>query len=166
MELSEKYLEAVQFAAKWHSLQRYGNQEYYVHLDETEQVLIDHGCADVSSRIQCRLHDILEGTDLSYNDLKEAFGIEIAEVVFLCTDERGRNRKERKSQKFYDDLKQNAQAVKIKVADRLANTRHSVKSGHGMSKMYKKEYAHFKEQLYVPGHVDSMWEELDKLMGV
>lgn len=166
MKCSKKYLEAVRFSARLHALANYNGEPYYVHFEDVEQVLIDHKEDDEESLIEANLHDCLEDSGISYNDIKKKFGIAVAEVVYLCTDNKGRNRAERKNKAFYDEIKGSLQAIKIKVADRLANARSSVKNGHGMSDMYKKEYAHFKSELYFVGHIDSMWKELDELMKV
>lgn len=167
MQYSEKYLEAIRFAACRHALNRYGDEFYYVHFVDIENVLKDHGFKDEEMMIAANLHDILEDGGISYNDVKKKFGVVIAEIVYLCTDNKGRSRGDRKNQQFYDEIKESPyrlKATKTKVADRIANARQSAKSGHGMEKTYKKEYIHFKEQLYIPGHIDSMWKELDELM--
>lgn len=167
MECSKKYLEAVKIAAWRHALNSYDGEPYYVHFEDLEQVLEDHGGDDEDSKIQCQLHDLIEDGSWTYNDIKKRFGLVTAEVVYLCSDHKGRTRDDRKCQAFYDEIKDSAyrlQATKIKVADRIANARRSAKNRHGMGAKYKTEYSHFKSELYVSGHIDSMWEELDGLM--
>jgi len=170
MECSEKYLEAIRFAAWQHALANYDGRPYYSHFKDMEQVLRDHNEYDEESAILCNFHDLLEGgDDLSYGNLNNLFGFVYAEVTYLCTDNKGRTRDERKNDSFYEEIKQSElrlKATKIKVTDRIANARRSIKNKHSMGKVYIKEYARFKEHLYVAGHIDSMWEELDKLMGV
>ena len=166
MTYTKRYIDAVKFAAWRHALNSYDGEPYYVHFEDLEQVLKDHGEDDEESLIQANLHDVIEDGGCSYNDIKKRFGHDTAEVVYLCTDNKGRNRKERKNQSFYDEIKNSdvrLQATKIKVTDRIANMRRSLKSNHSMGKAYLKEYAHFKEQLFVEGHISSMWKELDEL---
>jgi len=167
MECNERYLKAIRFAARQHALASYDGEHYYVHFEDIEQVLRDHKEVEDDSLIEANLHDVLEDGGVSYNEVKKMFGHSVAEVVYLCSDFKGRNRDARKPQKFYDEIKESPlrlQAIKIKVADRIANARRSVLSGHGMGDKYKKEYVHFKEELYLVGHIDSMWKELDDLM--
>jgi (p)ppGpp synthase/HD superfamily hydrolase len=167
MTYTKKYIDAVKFAAWRHALNVYDNEPYYVHFEDLEQVLKDHGEDDEESVIMAYLHDAIEDGGVSYNDLKKRFGKDVAEVVYLCSDNKGRNRDARKNQAFYDELKSSEyrlQAIKIKVADRIANARRSVKNKHSMGDRYKKEYTHFKEELFIFGHIESMWKELDKLM--
>ena len=167
MVYTKKYIDAVKFSAWRHALNSYDNGPYYIHFEDLEQVLKDHGEDDEESAIMCYLHDSIEDGGVSYNDIKKRFGKDVAEVVYLCTDNKGRNRDARKNQAFYDELKSSEyrlQATKIKVADRIANARRSIENKHLMGDRYKKEYSHFKEELFISGHIDSMWKELDKLM--
>lgn len=164
MECSKLYLDAIKFAAWRHALNVYDNEPYYVHFEYLEQVLRDH---NEESLIDAQLHDVIEDGGVSYNQVKEKFGYEHAEVSYLCSDNKGRNRDTRKCQAFYDEIKASVyrlQATKIKVTDRIANVRRSIKNGHSMGEKYKEEYSHFRTELYVANHIVSMWVELDKLM--
>jgi len=167
MEYSKLYLDAVKFAVWRHALNMYDDEPYYIHFEDLEQVLRDHSEDDEESLIDAQLHDVIEDGGVSYNQVKERFGFGHAEVSYLCSDNKGRNRDSRKNQAFYDEIKLSKfrlRVTKVKVADRLANARRSIKNGHSMGKKYIKEHPHFREQLYVPGHIVSMWAELDKLM--
>ena len=160
--MTKIYIEAIRFAAMHHAIASYDDRPYYTHFEDVEQVLVDHGEDDIESLICANLHDILEGTDLSYNDIKNKFGVDVAEVVYLCTDNKGRGREDRKNELYYAELITNQKAIKIKVADRIANARRSKK--HSMGNKYRKEYNHFREKLKIDKHIQSMWEELDNLM--
>ena len=81
---------------------------------------------DESIIIGTILHDTLEDTTLSYNDIKKAFGKEVAEIVYCVTDELGRNRNERK-EKTYPKIKANWKATVVKICDRIANITQSKK---------------------------------------
>jgi (p)ppGpp synthase/HD superfamily hydrolase len=158
-------------AARQHAAAIYEGKPFYIHFEDLEKVLEDHGLSTEIRRIQANLHDIIEGGDTTYNDIKKLFGLEIAEVVYLCSDNKGRTREARKNQEFYDEMKSSSfreQATLMKLVDRVANVRRSVKNGHGMGEKYKQEYAHFKTELYVSTDTESasLWKELDELMGV
>ena len=106
MECTKKYLEAIRFAARQHALASYGDGlPYYLHFEDVEEVLRDHGEDDEESLIEANLHDVLEDGGVSYNQIKEMFGLKVAEVVYLCTDNKGRGRNERKPQKVAQHLK-------------------------------------------------------------
>ena len=93
------------------------------------------------------MHDVLEDTHLSYNDIKKEFGEDIAELVYAVTDELGRNRKERK-EKTYPKIKGNPKAIAVKLCDRIANVREAKSSASKMFRMYKDEHAEFTITLY------------------
>src|SRR6478736_284815 len=38
------------------------------------------------------LHDAIEDARVTYNELKDLFGVEVAEVVWACTEDAGRSR--------------------------------------------------------------------------
>lgn len=103
-------------------------------------------------------HDVIEDARLTYNDLKElgskylnnsAGGDMLAEIVYCVTDEKGRNRKERKSEKYYKELSENELAVFVKLADISANTLFSKLTGSSMYNKYKIEFQYFKEMCYI-----------------
>lgn len=86
------------------------------------------------------LHDTIEDCRISYNDIKSRFSLEVAEIVFLVTEYRGRNRNERHSEVYYVDIANNDTALAVKVADLAANILYSKWSGDNRFDMYQKEY--------------------------
>lgn len=103
-------------------------------------------------------HDTLEDTFITYNDLKELGtkhlgntlgGEMLADIVYCVTDEKGKNRKERKNEKYYKELSENKLAVFVKLADISANTLFSKLTNSSMYKKYKSEFSHFKEMCYI-----------------
>jgi (p)ppGpp synthase/HD superfamily hydrolase len=86
-------------------------------------------------------HDSIEDARLTYNDIKEKFGIVVADIIILCTEfSRGKNRDERKPKQFYEELKTNKFAVFIKLCDIISNTKFSLYNNSSMYEKYKKEY--------------------------
>ena len=113
------------------------------------------------------LHDTLEDTEFNYNDLVAATSVEIAEIVYDVTDELGRNRFERHT-KTYPKTAANPKAILVKLADRIANTRHSKRGETRFFKMYRREYNEFREALYNETYFSDypqmkvLWEILDE----
>ncbi|SRR3989304_4125001 len=162
------YSFAVEFSTKAHFLKSYGNLPYQAHLFDVEYVIVKFGYGEETvegyeNRIAALLHDTIEDSIYNYSDVKKIFGINVAEMVYLCTDFRGRNRKQRKPDALYEEMKGNPRAVIIKLADRIANVMFSIESGE-MIDTYKKEHNHFKESLYTPGVGEEMWKCLDLLL--
>jgi len=102
-------------------------------------------------------HDTLEGdARMTYNDLvgvlkrhKYSHPTQIADIVYCVTDEKGKNRAERKNEKYYKELSENKLAVFVKLADLSANTIYSKLTGSSMYEKYLKEFPKFKEKVYV-----------------
>jgi len=137
-------------AEKAHANQTYDIYPYFYHVKMVAKIAEDLGY-DESIVIACILHDTLEDTTLSYNDVKKAFGFEIAEIVYAVTDELGRNRKERKV-KTYPKIRNNWKAVAVKLCDRIANVRQSKDYNKEKFSMYKKENDSFIENIVNPSH--------------
>lgn len=101
----------------------------------------------------CLLHDTIEDCRLTYNDIVmllkeyglEEYGKDIAEVVYLVTDFKGRNRAERKPQQYYEELRANEVALFVKLCDMIANKYFSAMTNSSMLKAYEKEFPKFKE---------------------
>ena len=169
--LPGKYKRAIILATHEHATQTWGGHPYWVHLEAVEEVLVRFGYAGsdsdlhITRSIVAWLHDILEDGALSYNDLKKEFGEDVAEAAYALTEEKGRNRKERKPDHHYEAIQANALACVVKLADRIANVEQSVKEGSRMHGLYKKEYGVFREKLYVEGMADDLWGHLDELLG-
>jgi (p)ppGpp synthase/HD superfamily hydrolase len=147
------------------------DKPYSVHL----QMVVDY-CLKYSNLIPdnkqletvicaCWCHDLIEDTRLTYNDVKEATSTEIAEIVYALTNEKGKNRKERANEKYYEGIRQNRLAVFVKLCDRLANIKYSVDNKSRMSEAYKKEYNDFKYWLWSSKY-DAMFEEMEEFLNI
>jgi (p)ppGpp synthase/HD superfamily hydrolase len=158
---------AREFALKAHSNQIYGNiYPYYRHLEDVYKVLIRFGFNErdhLNLLAASFLHDTIEDTGTSYNDIKKVFGEEIAEIVFCMSDEMGRNRKEKK-EKTYPKTRSNPNSVILKVADRIANAEFSVNEGSRQAAMYREEYKEFEYHLRIHSQIDLMWEHLHYIL--
>lgn len=151
------------FAIKAHGDQKYGEFPYEKHLSDVVGVLTRHG-ADPVMIISGWLHDVIEDTSITFTDIFNEFGRVIARIVFACTDEPGKNRRERHERTYPKLMAAGRDAIAVKLADRIANVSHSIKYNHGLFSMYKKEYPEFKKALHIPGELKDMWAELDVLM--
>ena len=104
---------------------------YLVAEEERENVL----CA-------CWVHDIIEDARETYND------------VMKNTNEKGKNRNERASDKYYQEMQETPNAVFIKYCDRIANIMYSKKQRSGMFGKYKKENDNFIRKTFRPELLD------------
>ena len=143
-ENTSKLLECWDFASKHHKGQWYGSKPYMYHLKKVSDVALDLKFTDESILMGCLLHDIIEDTEVSYKDVKENFGEEVAEIVYCVTDELGRSRKERKS-KTYKKIRNNPKSIVVKLCDRISNITESMGSENYNLKLMK---------MYLDEHID------------
>lgn len=151
------------FAAKAHGEQKYGDQPYTVHLAAVEQVLIRYGITDEDLRIAAWLHDTVEDTYLTKEEIRAEFGDRVAELVWCVTNEPGKNRRERHL-KTYPKIKANPEALLLKLADRIANIEACYETNSNLIGMYRKEAVSFEKALRVEDQYDEMWEHISELL--
>tara|TARA_R110000764_G_scaffold72473_1_gene148671 strand:- start:101 stop:853 length:753 start_codon:yes stop_codon:yes gene_type:complete len=146
----------VDFASKHHKGQLYGSKPYMYHLKKVSDVALDCDYTDISILISCVLHDIIEDTDVTYEDVKENFGEEVAEIVYCVTDELGRNRKERKF-KTYNKIRNNPKSIVVKLCDRISNITESMDANNLNLKkmlMYYREHNDFDDGIFNEDSLD------------
>lgn len=108
------------------------------------------------------LHDTLEDTLYTYNDLKKVVGLVPAEYSYALWNNKGRNRDERADFAYYSGIRDYKHATFIKLCDRIANIRYGESTGSSMFKKYKKEHDHFKASLY-DGRYKEMWGYIEHI---
>lgn len=95
----------------------------------------------------CWGHDLIEDTRCSYNDVKNQLGQNTADVIFALTNEKGKNRAERGSDKYYNGIRNVRGAVFVKLCDRIANVRYSKLTKSDKFGMYFNENEKFLAQV-------------------
>lgn len=154
---------AKKFALKCHKGQKYGSENYSYHLKLTIEVAKKYKLSE-SIVSACWLHDVIEDCNISYWEVKTQFSEKIAEIVYAVTDELGRNRKERK-QKTYPKIATNEDALCVKLCDRIANIKESIRKGqYNFVSMYGIEKREFYNKLFNPKHCKKtlqLWECLN-----
>jgi (p)ppGpp synthase/HD superfamily hydrolase len=141
-------------------IQLYSGLPYTHHLAAVEQVMLRYYPKSTDEmRAACWLHDSVEDTFTKVKDIQENFGRAVADLVWAVTNEEGPNRKARAAA-TYPKIRCSPGAVRLKLADRIANVEH----GGDMVDAYKKEYEDFKRSLYMAGEYEEMWARLDDLL--
>lgn len=155
-------VDAYSFAAEKHAQQRYGNAPYTVHLEAVRAVLRDVGFDDAHPlAIAAWLHDTIEDTETTRDEVLAHFGVEVADLVWAVTGV-GQNRKERNAH-AYAKIRATPNAATLKLADRIANVEASVNVPDKLA-MYRKEWPGFREALDGCG-LPALWERLKKALG-
>jgi len=129
--------EAMAFAIERHGDQKYGDAPYSVHLESVLRIAREFEL-DRSSLIAAPLHDTLEDTETTREELCTRFGEEPALLVF-CVTGSGPNRKARQKS-IVEKLLAEPRAVNLKLCDRIANVEAANAAGrHSIVKMYRSE---------------------------
>ena len=96
----------------------------------------------------CWLHDTIEDCRLTYNDIVKISNLNVADLVYAVTNEKGKNRKERANDKYYEGIRNTPFAKFVKLCDRLANIKYSKDTNSNMYYKYKEEHEHFLKSLF------------------
>lgn len=135
----------------------------YLLKDKDEKVVAIVGAAG---------HDLIEDARMTFNDVKELVlnnsflisATQVADIVYCCTENKGRNRDERHSDLFFYNLKQNRLAVYDKLCDIKANVLFSMLTNSTMYNKYNEEFDRLRYQLYIEGEYEPIWNDLTKLL--
>jgi len=96
----------------------------------------------------CWLHDTIEDCRLTYNDINKVAGSMVADIVYAVTNDKGKNRKERAGEKYYEGIRNTPYATYVKLCDRLANAQYSKDTNSKMLEVYQKENIDFFNGLF------------------
>jgi len=202
-----KIRRACEYADIVHTGQMYGDQPYIKHLTDTYKVFLEFviqpvygresipvlaGVIDKYQDISCAiwLHDAIEDTGTTFDEIEEHFGTDVASFVNAVSGE-GKTRKE-KLASIGRKIEECPDALIIKLCDRIANTRSSsqdyysqpvkglidcigtydsrdVPEVSGLFAMYINEFPAFKNTLggvYSEiGFIQKMWKYLEGISG-
>ncbi len=118
---------ALAFAAHKHRAQRRKDKEaspYINHPIGLADVLANEGGVDDPVALCAAvLHDTIEDTETTYQELREHFGTEIANVVMEVTDDKLLEKAERKERQVVHAPHLSERAKLVKLADKICNLR-------------------------------------------
>ena len=160
-----------QFARKRHRGQKWAGMDYSVHLGlgaasvECWAQSFGFSVVDINRLVAAAwLHDVVEDTDTSVEEVRELAGDGVAKLVWAVTDEPGVSRKERK-EKTLPKIRTCPLAVLIKLCDREVNVTKARSNNDGRYfSMYQNEHADFVAALRRSGEYDALWDRLDQIL--
>ena len=136
----EKYLKALNFASLAHHEQKTPKGlPYIAHITSVAMEVI-HACEEskielekANRAISCALlHDVIEDTKFTYNDIFNEFGLEIAEGVDALTKDKNLATKQLQMQDSIEKLLGQPYEVQmVKLADRITNLTKPPESWNG-----------------------------------
>lgn len=149
---TEKIIKAYELAKSSHQGQlRNSGEEYIIHPFHVSMILAEMNM-DTSTIIAGLLHDTIEDTEVSYEDVKKEFGEEIAELVDGVTKLKKLNyqtKQEKQAEnirKMVLAMAKDIRVVIVKFADRL----HNMRTLEYMTEEKKKEKALETIEIYAP----------------
>lgn len=176
MKMSRIIQFAKDFAIQNHGEQDHGCLKIGEHLADVASHVSHHAKKSETSELYhdttvaaAWLHDVVEDTSVTLELLEDAlhdakFAFDdvfyVTQTVRAVTDGSGRSRKERHL-KTYWKIRDNAQALLVKLCDRRHNHERSIRHGEIYAAMYAKEYDYFKFALWRPNQYKELWAELD-----
>lgn len=120
-----RILQATRFAADKHADQRRKNAAatpYINHPVEVAELLAVVGRVDDEEMlIAALLHDTIEDTDTTRDEIRERFGDAVLELVLELTDDKSLPKAERKRQQVVQAPQKSLRARQIKIADKITN---------------------------------------------
>jgi guanosine-3',5'-bis(diphosphate) 3'-pyrophosphohydrolase len=124
---TQKILRAAEFAADKHRHQRRKDaaaSPYINHPIALANILANEGgILDGVVLVAALLHDTLEDTQTTPEELQELFGAEVASVVVEVTDDKALSKAERKQLQIEHAAHISERAKLVKLADKIANVR-------------------------------------------
>lgn len=122
--MDPRLLSALDFAAEKHKLQKRKDKEqtpYINHPIRVAYLLGNAGVLTFDVLIVAVLHDVVEDTGTTLEEIETRFSPWIAEMVGWVTDDKKLNKAERKRQQIVKAAKAPHGAKLVKLADKLAN---------------------------------------------
>jgi guanosine-3',5'-bis(diphosphate) 3'-pyrophosphohydrolase len=118
-------IKAMSFAAHKHKDQRRKDKEaspYINHPICLVEVLVDVGnISDINTICAALLHDTVEDTETTPEELAETFGAEICKIVMEVTDDKSLSKEERKQAQIDHAMHLSREARAVKLADKICN---------------------------------------------
>ncbi|CAJ0626526.1 15183_t:CDS:2 [Entrophospora sp. SA101] len=117
-------IDAIDFAAIKHSKQKRKDLDgtpYINHPIGVVKNLADAGVYDIATLQAAALHDTVEDTNTTFDELEKKFGKEVAYIVEECTDDEALPRWERKRLQIVTTPNKSDKAKLVKLADKLYN---------------------------------------------
>ena len=130
-------------------------------------------------------HDLIEDARVTYNDVSQKpilydmqnpstssvsgpmidISKDVSDVIYSCTELRGKNRGERHGSEYIQGLKDCRLGLFVKLCDIIANVSYGMINNSSMYYKYQKEYQHLYDELYTD-EFKPLWSYLKKLLEI
>ncbi len=119
----ETVLRAAMFAAEKHRTQRRKDIDtpFINHPLQLAYILVQADIEDPVVLASALLHDTIEDTNTTHDEIEIVFGHEVANIVAECSDDKSLNKLERKQAQIDHAARISHKAKLVKLADKIAN---------------------------------------------
>jgi (p)ppGpp synthase/HD superfamily hydrolase len=147
-----RILGAAQFAAEKHAQQKRkgeNGEPYFNHLLEVaELIAASSPDLDVELVMAAFLHDTVEDTGVTLQELEQRFGRDVADLVAEVTDDKSLPKETRKQLQVQHTPEKSPRAQTLKLADKVSNLRAIISSPPvGWSVERKRQYFEWAKQV-------------------
>jgi guanosine-3',5'-bis(diphosphate) 3'-pyrophosphohydrolase len=156
-------VKAMSFAAHKHKNQRRKGKDaspYINHPIGLAEVLVNVGnVTDINAICAALLHDTIEDTRTTREELTEIFGAEISNIVMEVTDDKSLSKAEQKQAQIDHARHLSRQARAVKLADKICNLNDVAKSPPNWSLARRQQYFDWAKKV-----IDGLrgeWNELE-----
>jgi (p)ppGpp synthase/HD superfamily hydrolase len=160
--------DAISLAHKVHQNQSYGEFDYTKHLRDVSLQLGANGFSEDYWDIAAWLHDTVEDTDLTIEEVEKQFGSKVAMLVEAVTTPSSIGNRRARLRRLIELLTACPGAMPLKLADRIANVQFCWFRQNNKLFMYYREYKTFRGSLRPLNddpRVMKMWDKLDEMLG-
>ncbi len=149
---TDRLVDALSFAAHKHRDQRRKDvhaSPYINHPIALAHVLaVEAGIDDEKTLIAAILHDTIEDTETTFEELRERFGLKVAEIVAEVTDDKSLPKQRRKELQIEHAPHLPRRAKWVKLADKICNLRDvAAHPPHDWSLARRREYFDWAKQV-------------------
>src|SRR5947209_10353476 len=167
-----RILAAASFAAEKHAHQKRkgeNGEPYFNHLLEVaELIAASSPQLDVQLVMAAFLHDTVEDTGVTLQELEQRFGKDVADLVAEVTDDKSLPKKTRKQLQVEHTPEKSSRAQTLKLADKISNLRAIISSPPvGWSRERKQQYFEWARQVVsgIASPNEFLKSEFDKAYG-
>jgi guanosine-3',5'-bis(diphosphate) 3'-pyrophosphohydrolase len=145
LSIESQLFEALAFAAHKHRAQRRKDVEASPYINHpialARTLAVEGGVSDLKTLIAAVLHDTVEDTDTTFEEIGAMFGAKVADIVREVTDDKSLPKAERKRLQIEHAPHLSRRAALVKLADKTSNLRDVAASPpHGWPLERKREY--------------------------
>lgn len=172
-EDNRRHVASIRTCMKAHEgqVRKYTDEPYWIHPVQVGTTLIKAGVDDVELIIAAHLHDVVEDTDMTIEQVTEGFGQRVGTLVGWLTDVSVPEDGNRATRKRIDREHLAAapwEAQMVKLADLISNTQSIVENDHKFAKVYMREVRLLLEVLIKGTHNErfcELYKTLDEIVG-